>query len=255
MKFKLIKIILIFLLSFGFNAFSQNKVLNFDTKASFYNNRGVEFFEKKEYEKAIESFKTAIDLNKNFEKAHFNLATVLWQLNQTSETISALQKAVEINPKYVQAQAKLCDVFLALEQNENAGACYEKLLSFAPKDVQTNSNYGVVLMHLKRFEEAAKIFEENNKNFTPNAENLNNLGIVLLELNRYKKAVEVLRRAVNIEPNNEMMRYNLAIAQLAFKDKNSALEQYAFLKKTNENLAEKLFQTIFRGNILNTKQQ
>lgn len=105
-------------------------------------------------------------------------------------------------------------------------------------------------MRAKRFAEALKIFETNDKTFAPNAENLNNLGVVLLEMRRYKEAISVFNRALEITPENESVRYNLAIAQLAFKDKKAALEQYSFLKKTNTDLARKLFENIYKGKII-----
>jgi tetratricopeptide (TPR) repeat protein len=48
--------------------------------AEAYNNRGLAYYEKKEYAQALEDFKQVIIINPDDEKAHNNLALVYYRL-------------------------------------------------------------------------------------------------------------------------------------------------------------------------------
>jgi hypothetical protein len=59
-----------------------------------------------------------------------------------------------------------------------------------------------------------------------------------------------LRRAVELEPDYEVARYNLAVAQIALKNRAAALEQYAFLQHSNSDLAQQIYAMMFRKRLL-----
>jgi tetratricopeptide (TPR) repeat protein len=72
----------------------------------------------------------------------------------------------------------------------------------------------------------------------------------LFELHRYQESLVALSRALELDPTSEKVRYNLALAQIALKNKDAALAQYLFLKNTNSDLAERLYELIYRDLIV-----
>ena len=86
--------------------------------------------------------------------------------------------------------------------------------------------------------------------FPASAEAYNQLGVVLFETRRYDKAIVALKRALELATSLDEPRYNLALAELANRNKPAALEQYAFLQRTNSPLAQQLHAVIYRKQLL-----
>jgi Flp pilus assembly protein TadD len=105
-------------------------------------------------------------------------------------------------------------------------------------------------MHAKRTGEAIDAFETAIRLNPGEFESLNNLGVAYLDIKEFKKAVLAFQRALAILPGHPAARYNLAIAQLASGHKIEALEQYGFLKITNNDLAQHLFNVIYRKSVV-----
>jgi tetratricopeptide (TPR) repeat protein len=73
---------------------------------------------------------------------------------------------------------------------------------------------------------------------------------VWLAEKKYKPAINELTQALKLNPKHETARYNLALAQIALRNKAAALEQHAFLKRTNPFLAQQLYQAIYNDKVL-----
>jgi Flp pilus assembly protein TadD len=149
----------------------------------------------------------------------------------------------------------LCVVYLELGQNKDAVGCYKELFPIASDDVSVRSNYGFALINLKQPKEAIKILEETIRLFPRHTEALINFGIALFQVGRLKEAISAFNNALQIEPENQTARFNLAMTQLANNNKSAALEQYAFLKNSNAELARQLFKIIYRDKIVAAKEK
>ncbi|MBI4710400.1 MAG: tetratricopeptide repeat protein [Nitrospirae bacterium] len=58
--------------------------------------------------------------------------------------------------------------------------------------------------------------------------------------------IEAYKKALKLKPNLEYAHYNLGINYLAVDDRNSALEEFKALKDINAELANKLFNLIYK---------
>jgi tetratricopeptide (TPR) repeat protein len=71
--------------------------------AEFYNNRGLVYEEKGQYDKAISYYNKAIELNPRYAKAYNNRGNAYYKKGQYEKTISDYSKAIEINPRFAEA--------------------------------------------------------------------------------------------------------------------------------------------------------
>jgi hypothetical protein len=55
---------------------------------------------------------------------------------------------------------------------------------------------------------------------------------------------------VELAPNLDEPRFNLALAELANRNKTAALEHYGVLKRSNAALAQQLHEVIYRKHLL-----
>jgi Flp pilus assembly protein TadD len=77
----------------------------------FYNNRGIAYAEKGQYDQAISDFSKAIEINPRYGKAYNNRGIVYRLTGRYDQAISDFNKAIEINPMDAQTHNNLAWLF------------------------------------------------------------------------------------------------------------------------------------------------
>jgi tetratricopeptide (TPR) repeat protein len=72
------------------------------------------------------------------------------------------------------------------------------------------------------------------------------LGIAYGSLGMHKESIEPFKQAIRIDPDNVAAHTALGIAYYSLGDKSSALEQYKILKKLDAEMADLLFNLIYK---------
>ena len=62
----------------------------------------------------------------------------------------------------------------------------------------------------------------------------------------HKESIEPFKQAIRIDPDNVAAHTALGIAYYSLGDKSSALEQYKILKKLDAEMADLLFNLIYK---------
>ena len=173
-----------------------------DLNSKGHNYLGNVYSELKEYEKAIEQYKKAINIDLNFRDPYINLGNVYSDLKEYEKAIEQYKKAIEIDPKYPGSYNNLGLVYYDLKDCEKAIAQYTKAIETDPKYASAYNNLGIVHKELERDLEAAieqftKAIEIDPKY----AISYFNLGLVYHELKDYEKAIAQYTKAININPN------------------------------------------------------
>jgi Flp pilus assembly protein TadD len=102
-----ISIILPIALFFLFSCASTQPKLDESKDSKFYNNRGIAFAEKGQYDQAISDFNQAIEINPRYNKAYNNRGIVYRLKGQYHQAISDFNKAIAINPLDAEAYNNL----------------------------------------------------------------------------------------------------------------------------------------------------
>ncbi len=68
-----------------------------------YNNRGVAYRSKGQYDQAISDFNKALEINPRYARAHYNRGNTYYQMGRYDQAISDYNKALEINPRHAKA--------------------------------------------------------------------------------------------------------------------------------------------------------
>ena len=66
-------------------------------------------------EEAIVQFRQAIELNPDYDDAHFNLAVALQMKDEWEEAVHHYRETIRINPSYRNAQSKLDQALSQIE--------------------------------------------------------------------------------------------------------------------------------------------
>ena len=96
---------------FLFSCASTQQKQDESRDAKFYNNRGIAFGEKGQYDQAISDFNQAIEMNPRYNKAYNNRGIVYRLKGQYNQAISDFNKAISINPLEAEAYNNLAWLF------------------------------------------------------------------------------------------------------------------------------------------------
>ncbi len=108
---KSIWIILPIVLFFLFSCASTQQKQSESRDAKFYNNRGIAYGEKGQYDQAISDFNKALEINPRYNKAYNNRGITYRLKGQYDQAILDFNKAIEINPIDAEAYNNLAWLF------------------------------------------------------------------------------------------------------------------------------------------------
>jgi len=139
--------------------------------------------------------------NKEFEKA-----------------IALLQKMLVKHSDDYRLYEELADIYLYLWNNEKAFAALDFSLTLNSKSATGNYLKWFILLGEDKVEESIVYLEKSNKLFWNNAEVLRNLGWAYTMSNRHERGITILKRALNISPEDELITEDLAMALIGTGD-------------------------------------
>ena len=105
-----------------------------------------------------------------------------------------------------------------MTDNVKAMAALDFALTLNPKSATGNYLKGFILLWDDKVTEATTYLEESNKLFGNNAEVLRNLGWAYTMSNQHDRGITVLKRALNISPEDELITEDLAMALIGTGD-------------------------------------
>ena len=76
---------------------NNNNLFSIHNQADIYNNKGLEFSQKNDFENAIICFFQALTHDKNYAHAYSNIGNILIQKREFEEAINMYQKAINID--------------------------------------------------------------------------------------------------------------------------------------------------------------
>lgn len=261
------KVIFIVLLASAFSC-SRAKVQSLE-----HMNKGVDFYQTKQYNLAIKELEEAIRMNEDNEQAYYNLAIVHIDLGNWSRSAQLLTRAVVLKPNEANYHFLLGRSYQEMGELEQARSEFENSISLDPKFFKPEYYLGVVLEEMDKPQEAfhaytnaitknpryvpayallgniyaeygfldnaAQVLQEGTKVAVPGSDDLANihklLGTVYQEKGELEKAAAQLKMAIDIKPGMEDALFSLGwtYAQMGSKE-NARIYLERFIKQAGE---------------------
>jgi glycosyltransferase involved in cell wall biosynthesis len=110
-----------------------NKLLSRNPSANAYALLGTVYMDTGETQKALDLFKTALELNQNHLYAHNRIGIIYTRRRLHRMSIPFFQTALKINPNYIEAKENLAAEYECTSDWENAQNTYKELLATVPQ--------------------------------------------------------------------------------------------------------------------------
>lgn len=112
--------------------------------APIHNNMGDVWARRGDYQKAIEEFTLATQINPNYGDAFHNLANTYQMNGQPEEAIKYYNKALSINPYIWQSYQNLAAIYFQFGDSQKASEYMQKALEINPTDPGLQSNLKII---------------------------------------------------------------------------------------------------------------
>jgi tetratricopeptide (TPR) repeat protein len=201
---------------------------------------------KDSHKDAIEAYKQAIRTNPSNEISHFHLGNYYFKIGRYDEAIETFKQVVLINPEFEAAYFNIGMIHNKAGRLEEAKKAFQIVVRLNPQSKTAYYNIGVASTKLGQYEQAAVAYKKAIDIQPAFAEALFNLGVVYGELGNIQDEMETYKKAIRVNPDFAPAHYAIGKAYLNQADKASALDQYKILKKLDSDMADKLFEEIYR---------
>jgi Flp pilus assembly protein TadD len=178
--------------------------------------------------------------------ALYNIGLSFARAGDYEKALSYSEEAVKRNPRYAEAYCLIGTCYGMLGRYQEASEAFKQTISIKPDFVDALCYLGMSYNKLQRYAEAIEAYKQAIRIKPDYADALCYLGMSYNKLQRYAEAIEAHKQAIRIKPDFALAHYSLGLDYLEVGDKGSALNEYKILKTLDDELANKLFNQIYR---------
>ncbi|MFW9968865.1 MAG: tetratricopeptide repeat protein [Candidatus Odinarchaeota archaeon] len=170
-----------------------------------------------------ELIKNDLDWVKN-ELLCTSLGKQFYEIKRYDKAIEFYRKAININPKYKFAWNCLGIVYKDLEQVNAALNCFKEATNIDPNNTAALNNIGIIYLLEKMTKKATEYFAKVIDIDPINTFAWSNLALIYMDLKSYNKARECYNRALDGDPKNSYLIYKKASLESILNNKTIAIE-------------------------------
>ena len=186
-----------------------------------YNNRGIAYSDRGQYDKAIEDYNKAIAMNPDYFRAYNNRGVVFSRTGLYERAIEDFSKAIDLNPKFDDARSNRGVAYDKTGQFEKAMEDFRMAILLNPVSEKAYINRGVAYQRAGMLDRAIKDFDAAIY-INPNSHTAyNNRGICFYKKGLLDRAIEDYTKAIAINPYFKEAYYNrgLSYYKMGFSDR------------------------------------
>lgn len=238
-----------------------------EQKALARNERGLEYFSKNDFGRALREYEEALRLYPALAAAHNNMGSTYFALARYEEAARSFAEAARLDPAYAQAHFNLALAFVKLGREREAGEAldaasrayvaegdarleanrlkeaeesYRALLQIDPGYAVAHQRLGLVHNAARRFDEAAAAFKLALDKNPDDAPALEGLAEAHLGRRDYTSASDAAARAARLRPDSPNAHYLSGLAHASLNQREAALSDLLKLQQLKADAPAKL---------------
>lgn len=215
----------------------QDNIQKIVYDSDYYNTKGQEFYQKKEYDTAIEYFYKSVTLNKNNAQAYNNLAMSYWCKGNAPLTIKYFKKANSIKKCYTQPLVNLSNIYKQLGDSANQFYYLQKAIKYNNNDYLAYYWLGDYYRVLDKYPQAIQNYKEVVKINPKFSQVYLNLGICFFETEEFNYAILALSQYREFYPDSDFAFYLMSKAYLAlchYEDAKTYIQKAVEIRNNDE---------------------
>jgi len=207
-------------------AYQENIRIIPDNSSIIYNNLGWTYGELEKYQEAVDAFKEAVKQNPENADFHYGLGWVYNELKDYKKAVESYKQAILIQPGHTYAHYGLGMIYLVQGHRNSAVKEYEIL-----KDLDRDTADKLFNTIYKNFRKAT---QENPQH----ADAFFYLGWLHNKKGNYEKTVEAYQEVIRINPDYTYIYYNLGWAYTELEKYQEAVDAFKEAVKQNPEDAD-----------------
>jgi tetratricopeptide (TPR) repeat protein len=185
-------------------------------------------FKRYDFEKAIEYFNKALEIQPEYTSALNLKAYCLATMNKPEMALSLINKAIETegkdyDPAHLDTKAF---ILYKLRKYDEALLLLEKVIEKHPHLDEAFYHKGDIHYNKKEYDDALRCYDEAIRIKPRLAEAYNAKAVVLAEMGQYQKAVDEAKNAIQIDPALSSAHENMIKIMLRIKNESKSFGSY-----------------------------
>ncbi len=219
-----------------FSAIVQSSV-NVDVVVNAALSRGIDQYQKGNYESSLEEFKRVTALSPNTEnaaKAYNFQALAYLRLGKTEEAINAYKSAIKISSSDDSLHVSLGNVFFDLKRYDEAEKEYETALRINSQSVKNWYSLGQTYLETQKYDKAEDAFRKIIQIAPQNYSGYYGLGKLSYKLGKYQDAIKYFQRTLELKRDFNYAYVDIGYAYADMGDIDSAKAQLKILNNLDD---------------------
>ena len=210
--------------------------------------RGIDFYQKGNYDAAVKEFQRSIGLSPNSSYTQYSydyMAQSLLNLNRTDDAIKAYKQAIKLDPTNDSYHVSLGKIYFSVGRYDDAAAQFNQAVRINPASTLNWYSLGQAYEKTGNYAGAEQAFMKI-RGQSP-LEAAFGLGQTYHLMGRYDDAVFELKSAIAIDPTQTNAYYELGRVYTDQKKFDKAQEQVSILSSIDQSLASQLSSYIYQN--------
>lgn len=199
-----------------------------------HNILGIIYLKKNKDNDAVNNFKKAIKLKKNFVHPYINISLIYRRQKLLDKALKYINYALEIDVNNEIVHINKGNILKDLKQYQDSKESYLNAIEINNNISEAYNNLGTVLEKLNEFDYAIKNYEKSinlNPSFVPGYRNLIRL---LDDLDSYTLAIKYIEKLLLIKPDDDSLRHKLS----ALKEEDVSIYGETYARTLHNSKAE-----------------
>jgi tetratricopeptide (TPR) repeat protein/formylglycine-generating enzyme required for sulfatase activity len=197
--------------------------VNASSDPEFYNDRGLSYYNRKDYDKAISDYDKAIRLDPNRAVSYNNRGNAYEAMKDYDKAISDYNEAIRLDPHYAVAYFRRGNAYQETKDYDKAISDYDETVRLEPNHAVAHNNRGFAYYEKKDYTKAIRDYNEAIRLDPKYADACHNRGLAYRQLGNetqaqadFEKAKQLgfASSAIDATPNlEEVISNNLKNAE------------------------------------------
>jgi tetratricopeptide (TPR) repeat protein len=169
--------------------------------AAAFNNRGLAYYRKKDYERAIQDYNQAIRLGLKDPDSFYHRGLIYVEKNDYNRAIQDFDEALKLNPGDVAILQKRGWVYEAQKDYDQAVKDYDRVIKLQPNDGLAFIRRAAVYQEKRQYEQALADYERATQ-IDPKLASERFEGFLFFYLGRMTQSAEMFEKYMKSNPND-----------------------------------------------------